>query len=136
MLFAVSAHAVELGSASNDQLIDELRYRLNAGSPGGSSAFADYSCSGQYLYISLTGPDGSTKQQNYYTSSEGACTQQIGTLNAKKSKINTTTIAALCAGQYLYRIPLLPAGTFGNVTNQYMSSENACTEQAKLINGN
>jgi len=135
LLSASTLFAIDLQQATNEQILGELRYRLSNGSSNSGSAIADYSCSGQYLFVTLTGTAGTNNQENVYISGNPSCKEQAKILNEKKSKINTVVVAAICNSNYLYRKVLKPTGEFGNTTEQYMQSEADCIAQAKLING-
>lgn len=135
-LTSALAWGVELTSATNDQLLGEVARRMQGGDGGGISV-ASYTChSSGYLYIHLVSPSGVTKEAYYTTPNYNRCLEQVGPLNAHKSKIRETTVIAVCdSSGYLYRVPLTPTGTIGTAT--YMSTANydACLAQAKLVNG-
>jgi hypothetical protein len=129
--------AVELSSATNEQLLAELRGRLNGVVVEGNSAIASYICDASgYLNVSLTSQT-SADSKKFYIGAYQDCNSQSKTLAAKKSKISQVTFMAVCdASGYLNKYAVYPFGKFGNEEKIYLGTMADCIVQANQINAN
>ena len=135
LAYAPQASAVDLESATNQQILRELSRRLD-GSGGGETASATYVCdSSGYLQLTLSGST-TPATRSIYTGSFQACNGQSSALNAHKSEIRVaTTIAACDSSGYLTQYLFRPNGTITDAGSTYTGSSNNCLPQAKQING-
>lgn len=134
------AMAVELRDASNQQILDELAFRLRLGGGGGGGsgggAQAFYSCDSQnYLRISVIGPSGAEDAEAIYIGSGQNCSVQSQQLNASRTRITRTEVAAICdSGTYLKRFSITPEGVLGALQQTYVGNMSNCLSQARSIN--
>lgn len=134
---ASSAYAVELRDATNQQLLDELAYRLRVGGGGGgNSARAMYSCdSSSYLQISVVNQSGTETNEQVYIGNGTTCNSQAQTLNTHRARITDTTIAAVCdSSTYLKRFSITRDGAMSELQSRYIGNMSNCLTQAETIN--
>lgn len=136
---ASAASAVDLRDATNQQILDELSYRLRAGGGGGGGsggARAMYSCdSSSYLQISVVNSSGSETTESVYIGSSSNCNSQVQTLNANRARITDTVIAAVCdSSAYLKRFSITREGVMSELQARYIGSMTNCLSQAEVIN--
>jgi len=134
---AAPALAVELRDATSQQILDELAYRLRTGGGGGGNgARAIYSCdSSTYLQISVVSPTGSEVTDSVYIGNAAHCTTQSQQLNANRSRISSTVVAAVCdSSTYLQRYSITPEGALGELQSRYIGNMANCMAQAESIN--
>ena len=137
--FVGTAKAVDLQSATNQQILDELSFRLRnggGGGGGGRTTTANYLCdSSTYLKMSIVGPTGSETTKQVYIGDSAACTSQVSVLNANRSRIDRTVVVAVCdSSTYLNRISVTVDGAVHDLNNTYIGDATQCLSQARIIN--
>lgn len=137
-VFVGTAKAVDLQAASNQQILDELSFRLRngGGGGGGRTTTANYLCdSSTYLKMSIVGPTGTETTKQVYIGDSAACTSQVSILNANRSRIDRTVVVAVCdSSTYLNRISVTVDGAVHDLNNTYIGDANQCLSQARTIN--
>jgi hypothetical protein len=129
--------AVELRSASNQEILDELSYRLRTGGGGsGGGSRAGYTCdSSSYLHLSVVSPTGSEAQESIYIGNAGQCSSQAQILNTNRSRVNSTTVVAICnSSAYLKRYSITTAGAIAELEQRYIGDMQNCLAQAQSLN--
>jgi len=136
ILSAAPLAAVDLQSATNQQLVDEVGRRLSVAGPGSASAVATYTCdSSATLHLTVFNSSGTTNEQTVYVGDAGNCTAQANVLNSNRTQINGLVLAAACdSSGTLHRFPITTAGTFGTDSTVYVGDVPTCIAQAKQIN--
>lgn len=137
ILAATASSAVELRDATNQQLVDELSYRLRVGGGGsGNSSSISYLCdSSSYLKISIVGPSGTESSKQYYLGDSAYCSRQRAVLNTSRGRIERTTVIAICdSSYYLQRFSVTELGVVRDLSNNYIGDSEACFDQARSIN--
>jgi hypothetical protein len=127
---ALPAQAVELGEASNRQLLNEVARRLNANGNEGAEAFMTGLCSSGYINLKLENSEtAQTYTYNTYLGSE--CGAQLGKLRGKMGSFSGTQRLYLCSSGYLESLTARPASGFAK-TSSYVGSD--CQTQADDLN--
>lgn len=136
--FVGTAKAVDLQTASNQQILDELSFRLRngGGGGGGRTTTANYLCdSSTYLKMSIVGPTGTETTKQVYIGDSAACTSQVSILNGNRSRIDRTVVVAVCdSSTYLNRISVTVDGAVHDLNNTYIGDATQCLTQARTIN--
>jgi hypothetical protein len=129
---AVPAQAVDLGEASNRQLLAEVSRRLNeSGNNNTAEAFITGVCGSGYVTFNLENSEsGQTYAYNTYLGSE--CAAQLSKLRAKMGSFSGTRRLYLCSSAYLESVTARPASGFAK-TSSYVGSD--CQTQADDLNG-
>ena len=127
-----------LEQATNNQLLRELKLRLD-GSGSGSSvyAFPTLSCFGSPHTINLSNQNGDESSVTMSTSSFSSCevySQQMA--DKLGSKISEPQVVAVCFGSNLERQLLSPDGSIKELNDISLSSSAQCHEKATEINQN
>lgn len=147
---AAFSQNVRLSDASFDQIVDELklrfrvhsdedllremRMRLNQGGGGGGGgqrpsryAVPAFGCNGKFLVVSLTNEHGQRQQFQHNIVEGQMCADQARILSMNvPNQIRQMSIAAYCSTSYLVQRPLLPSGEFGQPSQVRYRDTNEC----------
>lgn len=136
--FSAMANNVEqcLQTATNNQLLKELKVRLDAGGTIATDyAFPTISCFGSTLTIRLLNKAGKESSQDVSTSSANNCeTYATQMTNKLGSKVVEPQIVAVCFGSTLERQLLSPDGSIQELSSMNLSSATNCHKKATEIN--
>ncbi len=125
-----------LENATHSELLRELERRLYNGGMGGSSATVSYQCDNSaYLMVSVLAPNGSEVAIREYIGMNSRCHAYAAELRQYRSRINSTTIIAICdTSAYLKRYSITPQGVLNELTKHYIGSQSRCEEEQRAIN--
>jgi hypothetical protein len=130
------AHAVELRDASNQQLLQELSYRLGSGGPTQESAIASYTCDNfDRLNISVISSSGQEATAMWGMANTDVCTNTASLLNSNKGNITRNTLIAGCNNfNRLQRYTVTTTGRLSKLPDVATRTAEECIAQSNDIN--
>jgi hypothetical protein len=139
LLFFVtaSASAVELRDASNQQILDELSFRLGAGGGSGSDASTVRFACDIYgdLIIGLVNASGYETKKDVVIRNQPRCNDQASKLNLKPAAVTSVRLVGICDiyGD-LNRFSLTTNGTINQLDSYTVRNYDNCLVQAAAMN--
>lgn len=138
LFYAVSANAVELENASNQQLLRELSFRLNHGGGGGgeeTATIAAYCVDGDDIVISVASATNNDEfTLDMLNSTE--CGEAIDMIRPKLGEFYGTRRFAFCAsGDDLVQVTVRSSGGTIAHTSRDVLNRTECLAAAQAING-
>lgn len=139
LFISTAAFGVELSDATDEQILSELRGRLQGGG-GSSEILIDYSCS-YYNGLMMNIYDGSGSSfsrsvSNGYTGNGEGCERSLVSLNRHRGRINGQAFIAVCLKPN--GLKLVKARVSGTTVQRIsvvaMDSLDECLEAADQIN--
>lgn len=137
LFYSMAANAVELENASNQQLLQELRYRLNNGGTGGDAAsLVSYCIDGDDIFISLENSSGNPPTDYVLDMRDAVeCQEAVQTIASKMGSFSGLKSFAFCAnGDDLMRVSANSNGQM-QVTGRDLRDRQECIAAAQAING-
>lgn len=124
-----------LEGATNDELLRELRTRLNSSSVPAEYSIPTISCQGSIMSVRLLNENGKEAATKMSTSSSSSCTTFSNQIQNKlNGKVVAPTIIASCRGSILERRMLRQDGFIQDLADVSSSSSTQCKKEATTIN--
>jgi hypothetical protein len=133
---AYQARAVELRDATNQQLLEELSYRLRTGGPVQESAIASYTCDNfDRLNISVISSTGQEATAMWGMANTEVCANTASLLNSNKGEITRNTLIAGCNNfNRLQRYTVTTTGRLSKLPDVATRTAEECIAQSNDIN--
>lgn len=129
LLAGSQAYAVELKDASNQQILDELSFRLRAGGGSSSTSFSiSATCDNSYLEINVYNNSFvNTGSIERYAGSNDDCKVKAKLYPfGANGRIQSGEKIAICDNSYLQVYGVMTDGTLKAISNTYQGSSEAC----------
>lgn len=132
---SINAFAVELRDATNQQILDELSFRLRSGGQV-EQLLTTFTCdSDGDMVIRIIPTNGNPEKTVRIANSAQSCEAQIVDLERTFSSISRPTILSVCdlLGE-LRKFSVFPKGTITPAGVSKTSSFQVCLQQSKIFN--